>query len=219
MNPLMQISEVSVKVCFVGSPSQSIYTRGGIALEREERYSERSTLTWWRSAVNFSFPLCLAACRTRSSACDTRSRPCVRCMLCWLAFPAAPALGSADSAAGCPALFVGFTATYGGVRLLPIVHHRLRLLASPMRTSAARVHSLLVDREISRFPYKERPHMPSSPTTPGRTGTRVGVPVRVAFRNSLKASAPGMRSFSRLNSLAYTLPCQRFADTLADAGA
>ena len=34
-----------------------------------------------------------------------------------------------------------------------------------------------------------------------------------------KASAPEMRSFSRLNSLACTLPCQRFADTLADAGA
>jgi hypothetical protein len=60
--------------------------------------------------VNFSFFLCLATCRTRSSACDTRSRPCVRCVLCQLAFPSAPTLGSADSAAGCPALFVGFSA-------------------------------------------------------------------------------------------------------------
>jgi hypothetical protein len=39
MNPLMQISEVSVKVCFVGSPRQSINTGGGITLEREERPS------------------------------------------------------------------------------------------------------------------------------------------------------------------------------------
>jgi len=76
------------------------------------------------------------------------------------------------------------SAHYGGVRLLTIVHHRLRLLASPMRTTAARVMSLLVDREISRFPYKERPRMPSSPTTPGQAGTRVGVPVRIAFRNT-----------------------------------
>ena len=53
-----------------------------------------------------------------------------------------------------------------------------------MRTSAARVRSLLVDRETSRFPYKERPHMPSSPTTPGRASTSVDVPVRVAFRNA-----------------------------------
>ena len=28
-------------------------------------------------------------------------------------------------------------------------------------------------RETSRFPYKERPHMPSSPTTPGRASTSV----------------------------------------------
>jgi hypothetical protein len=66
---------------------------------------------WWKSAVNFSFFLCLAACRMRSSACDTVSRYCARPVLCWLAFPSAPALGSTNSAAGCPALFVGFTAT------------------------------------------------------------------------------------------------------------
>src|SRR6266478_3133701 len=34
-----------------------------------------------------------------------------RRVLCWLAFPSASALGSTDSAAGCPALFVGFPAT------------------------------------------------------------------------------------------------------------
>src|SRR5881227_1069954 len=47
----------------------------------------------------------------RSSACDTLTRLCVRRVLCWLAFPLAPALGSTGSAAGCPALFVGFPAT------------------------------------------------------------------------------------------------------------
>ncbi len=40
MYPLMQISEVSVKVCFVGPPSQSIDAGGGITLEREERHPE-----------------------------------------------------------------------------------------------------------------------------------------------------------------------------------
>jgi hypothetical protein len=40
MNPLMQISEVSVKVCFVGPPRQSIDAGGGIALKREERHPE-----------------------------------------------------------------------------------------------------------------------------------------------------------------------------------
>ena len=47
----------------------------------------------------------------RSSACDTVPRYCARPVLCCLTFPSAPALGSASSAAGCPALFVGFTAT------------------------------------------------------------------------------------------------------------
>ena len=51
------------------------------------------------------------ACRTRSSACDTRTRRCVRCVLCWLAFPLAPALRSTGSAAVGTALFVGFPAT------------------------------------------------------------------------------------------------------------
>jgi hypothetical protein len=41
MNPLMQISEVSVKVCFVGPPRQSINAGGGIAFERKERHPEQ----------------------------------------------------------------------------------------------------------------------------------------------------------------------------------
>src|ERR1700720_8908 len=68
-------------------------------------------LRWWKSAVNLSFFLSLAACRTRSSACDTRTRLCVRCVLCSPAFLLVPALGSTGSAAGEPALFVGFAAT------------------------------------------------------------------------------------------------------------
>src|SRR6516165_11116638 len=42
---------------------------------------------------------------------------------------------------------------YGGVRLLLIVHRRLRLLAFPTRASAARMLAL-ADHEISRFPSK-----------------------------------------------------------------
>ena len=58
--------------------------------------------------------------RMRSSACDTLTQLCVRCVLCWLAFPLVSALRStgsaavastADCSAGCSALFAGFTAT------------------------------------------------------------------------------------------------------------
>ena len=39
------------------------------------------------------------------------------------------------------------------------------------------------DREISRFPRKERLHMPGSLTTPGRPGARGDAPGCVAFRH------------------------------------
>ena len=71
-------------------------------------------LIWWKSAVNRSFLLCLATCRMRSSACDTLTRSCARRVLCWLAFPLVPALGSTDSAADGSALFVGFSAVESG---------------------------------------------------------------------------------------------------------
>src|SRR5215475_4543806 len=68
-------------------------------------------LRWWKSAVNLSFFLSLAILRMCSSACDTLTRLCVRHVLCWLAFPLVPALGSTGSAADCSALFAGFAAT------------------------------------------------------------------------------------------------------------
>jgi hypothetical protein len=37
----MQISEVSVKVCFVGPPRQPVHAGCGIAFEREERLLEQ----------------------------------------------------------------------------------------------------------------------------------------------------------------------------------
>ena len=77
------------------------------------RYECRScsTSTWWRSAVNRSSPSRLAASRTRSNACDTLSRPWVRCLLCRAAFPSASPLPATGSATGFPALFVGFPGT------------------------------------------------------------------------------------------------------------
>ena len=95
---------------------------------------------WWKSAVNCSFFLCLAACRMRSSACDTLTRLCVRRVLCWPAFPLAPALRSTNSAADRSALFAGFTATTAGSDFSRSVHHRLRLLAFPMRALGQRAH-------------------------------------------------------------------------------
>jgi hypothetical protein len=63
----------------------------------------------------------------------------------------------------------------------------------------------LADHEISRFPRKERAHMPVSKTTPGRLGARV-------MRNDVGTRDEG--TFAA-QWLAYALPCQRFADALA----
>ena len=103
---------------------------------------------------------------------------------------------------GAPHLSAGGTSTlpiwalpsahYDEVRLLVSVHHRLRLLAFPMRTGGC---CRTVDRETSRFPHKERPHMPGSLTTPDRPGARDGASGRVAFRNIATASAPGIGNF------------------------
>ena len=110
------------------------------------------------------------------------------------------------------------SAHYGGVRLLTIVHHRLRLLASPMRTSAARVRSLLVDRETSRFPYKERPHMPGSTTTPGHPGARDSAPECFAFRVVDRVGTQKIPVFAA-QWLACAFPCRRFTCLLTKAGA
>src|SRR6202158_187890 len=41
MDPCMQISEVSLKVCRIGLPRQPVHPGGGVALEHEERFPEQ----------------------------------------------------------------------------------------------------------------------------------------------------------------------------------
>src|ERR1700716_4726742 len=93
-----------------------------------------------------------------------------------------------------------------------IVHRRLRLLAFPTRTSAARMLAL-ADHEISRFPYKKLLHMPGSVTTPGRPGARVIAPIRVAFRHRNDVGTQDEGTFAA-QWLAYGFPCRRFAHSL-----
>jgi len=95
------------------------------------------------------------------------------------------------------------------------VHQRLRLLAFPLRTNNG---LSLVGHETSRFPCKERLHMPGSPTTPGRPGARADAPVRVAFRDLKRVGTRNKTSFAA-QWLACALPYRRFAVILADAAA
>ena len=80
-------------------------------------------------------------------------------------------------------------------------------------TDQCSTHAALADHEISRFPSKERPHMPVSTTTPGRLGARTIAPIRVAFRQRNDVGTQNEGTFAA-QWLAYALPCQRFADAL-----
>src|SRR6266581_2076724 len=68
-------------------------------------------LTWCSSAVNFSFPFCFAALRTRSSPLRPLSRRGVRCELGSGVFSLVSGLPSTASAGGCPLLFGCFVST------------------------------------------------------------------------------------------------------------
>ena len=91
------------------------------------------------------------------------------------------------------------------------MHHRLRLLAFPVRTRDRPVAT----PKISRFPNKERPHMPGSQTTPDRWRHSL---TRRSVLPSTQGPCrhPGSHSFAA-QWLAYALPCQRFADGLTTA--
>ena len=73
----------------------------------------------------------------------------------------------------------------------------------------------VIELEISRVPHKERPYMPGSQTTQGRSDTRAGASSRLAFRKAYGVGAPRFNTFAA-QWLAYTLPYRRFADILAD---
>src|SRR5271169_3828672 len=73
----------------------------------------------------------------------------------------------------------------------------------------------VIELEISRFPCKERPYMPGSQTTQGRSDARAGAPARLAFRDTYSVGTLRRNTFAA-QWLAYTFPCRRFADILAD---
>ena len=163
--------------------------------------------------MNCSFFLCLAAFRTRPNAWVTRARLCVRCVLCWSAFPLVPGLGSANSAAGRPALFIRFIAT------MPESDFSGSCISgfgsSPSRYGPSGHKRPMADPEISRFPRKERPYMPGSKTTPGLAGARNDAPASVAFRGVNNVGTRVYNAFAA-QWLAYTLPYRRFAVILAE---
>jgi hypothetical protein len=98
-------------------------------------------------------------------------------------------------------------------------------LTSPARSSSASTprlpdadHSAIsqaVEQEISRFPCKERTHMPGSKTTHGRTGTHFIAPIRVAFCYADSVGTLNLFRVFAAQWLACRLPSQCFVSHLA----
>ena len=78
----MQILDPGFEVRLVVMPRYAIHAGGGFALKRVKRRPERVGIDVVEERGELSFFLCLAASRTRSSAWVTRTRLCVRCVLC-----------------------------------------------------------------------------------------------------------------------------------------
>src|SRR5208282_2997843 len=108
-DPRVQVLDPAIEVPFVGLPCHAVHAGRSVTLDRVKRRSQRTGSIWWKSEVNLSFFLRLAACRTRSSSCDTLSRSCARRVLRWPAFPSVSTLGCTGSATDGSALFVGFS--------------------------------------------------------------------------------------------------------------
>jgi len=144
-------------------------------------------------------------CRMRSSACDTHYRHCVRSVLCWLAFPSAPALGSTGSAVAETTLFVGFSATMAESDFSrPCI---IGYGSSPSRCGPAAV----AKRSIARSPgSRTRSFCACQVLRPRRVIGALAL-MRPSVLPSAKrtASAPEKRPLSRLNGWP--------AHTLADA--
>src|SRR5262245_24199301 len=77
-------------------------------------------------------------------------------------------------------------------------HDRASSATAPRLPDADRRLCRTVNHEISRFPRKERLHMPGSLTTPGRPGLAMSRPDMLPS-TFYTASAPRMRLLSRLN--------------------
>src|SRR6202023_228560 len=170
MDPSVQILKPGLKVCLVVRPHHAIHARRGFAIERVERcpeevdihvVEERSELLLLPLPCSFSYAV------QRLGHTSPALRP-VRALLVRVSLGPRPWLRQLRRRS--PGFVHRLHRYYAGVRLLWIVHQRLRLLTFPLRT--IRPNRTMADPEISRFPHKERPYMPGSKTTPGPAGTR-----------------------------------------------
>ena len=205
MQPPVQVLKVALEVCLVGSPRQPVHAGCGILLEFEERRFEMfdaDVMEERGELLLLPFACCFPYAFQRLGHARPALCP-VRAVLVRIPLGLRPWLRRLRS--GSLRLVRRLPSYYGGVRLLTRVHHRLRLRAFPMRTG---MQAQAVTRETSRFPFKERLHMPGSLTTRDWTRPHDIASVHVAFRGQYGV---GLKTTFAAQWLAYALPRQRFA--------
>src|SRR6266446_87943 len=189
----MQILDSEFEVRLVVLPRHTIHTGGGFALKRVERRPERiDTDVVEERGELLLLPLPCGSPYTaqRLGHASPALRP-VRALL--IRVPLGPRPWLHRLRHGSRRFVRRLPSYYDGVRLLGFVHHRLRLLTFPMRTRG--VHPP-AKSETSRFPCKERPHMPGSLTTPERQALALShLPVLPSVLSITSASGP--RTFRR----------------------
>src|SRR3974390_522015 len=163
MDPVVQILELTLKVCLVVRPYQPIHTGRSVFLKFEERLfeqfdaemvKERGELLLLPFLRDFPYAfqrLCHAYPTLRPA----------RALLAHISLGPRPWLHRLRCSRLCRRLLRGelfrfvrrLLSYYGGVRLLVSVHHRLRLLTSPMRTVSLPQH-LTAGHETSQLPMR-----------------------------------------------------------------
>src|SRR6185436_12546988 len=169
----MQISEVSVKVCFVGLPRQPVHTGGGVTLEREKCHPQQVDVDVVEERCEpllLPLPCGLSYALQRLGHAFPILCP-VRALLARIPLGPRPWLHRLRRVR---TRFVRrLHSYYDGVRLLVSVHHRLRLLAFPMRTDV-----LSTLRPDTRSPsFRCDPFARDVALDPGRASApRIAVP-------------------------------------------
>src|ERR1700693_223401 len=134
MDPCVQINELSLKVCRIGLPRQPVHSRGGVALEREERLPEQIDAEVVEERGELLLLPLLSCLPYASERLGHTSREL--CPLC--AFLACVPLGPRPwlhrLRRRLPGIVRRLRGYYGGVRLPTVVHHLLRVPGLPVST-------------------------------------------------------------------------------------
>jgi hypothetical protein len=162
----MQVLEIALEVCLVILPRQAIDARGGVLLEFEERHLQQfdaDVVVKRGEPFLLSFPRDFPYALQRLWHAYPVLRPArgllVRISLGlrpWLHRLRCGWLRRRSLRNGLLRFVRRLHGYYDGVRLLVSVHHRLRLLAFPMRTTVLGTnHTVAVARhEISQLPTR-----------------------------------------------------------------